>query len=322
MAGLPPIDDVESSPGHGFVERLAVSFISAGIAGFPAVKVNGFAFLIGTENADTLIGGDGPDVIEGLGGNDSAFGGIGDDLVSGGRGNDYLAGDGPVAFDDPAFPPAGDDTVIGGDGDDAMFGDADFYAGHLRDAAGSNLLFGGAGNDSITAGYGADTVFGGGGDDSIRGHGSSVPSGSGGVIARESDFGDSLFGGSGDDTIDGAGGRDAIHGGSGDDSLIGGVGNDTLAGGAGADSFVFAAPPLGTPFDTGQGSGNRDVVLDFRTGEDLLDLRGYRSRAIEWDYEEESDATIVFISGFGTSAPGGEIELRGVRNLTADDILF
>jgi len=326
MAGFPSIGVVESVLGRGLAEHLAASGLASSIsfatADFPATRVNAFAFLIGTQGADTLRGGGGPDFIEGLGGNDRAFGGTGDDFVSGGNGNDYLAGDGPVAFNDPTFPTAGDDTIVGGDGDDTMFGDADFYAAHLREAAGSNLLFGGAGNDSIIAGYGADTVFSGDGDDFIQGHGSPVPSGSGGVFARDGDFGDSLFGGGGGDTINGAGGDDVINGGEGDDSLIGGVDNDTLAGGTGADRFVFGIPTIGRPFDTGHGPGSRDVVLDFRTGEDQLDLRGYGSRAIRWEYEAEGDATIVVIPSSSQSVPDAEIELRGVRDLTADDVIL
>ena len=326
MAGFLHTGVVESVLGRSLAEHLAASGVAPSIsfatAGFPVMHINAFAFLIGTQGADTLLGGGGPDFIEGLSGDDRALGGVGDDLVSGGDGNDYLAGDGPVAFSDPTFPPAGDDTIIGGDGDDTMFGDADFYAGHLREAAGSNLLFGGSGNDSIIAGYGADTVFGGGGGDFIQGHGSPVPSGSGGIFARDGDFGDSLFGGDGNDTINGAGGNDVVDGGAGDDSLIGGVDNDTLEGGVGADRFVFGITTLGRPFDTGHGPGNRDVVLDFRTGEDLLDLRGYGSRDIRWEYEAESDATIVVIPSSSPSVPDAEIELRGVRHLSADDVLI
>lgn len=326
MAGFLHIGAAGSVLGRSLAEHLAASGLAPSMSsttvGLSAARIDAFAFLVGSQGADTLLGGEGPDFIEGLGGNDRAIGGVGDDLVSGGDGDDYLAGDGPVAFNDPVFPLAGDDTVVGGDGDDTMFGDADFYAGHLRDEAGSNLLFGGAGSDSIVAGYGADTVFGGGGDDFIQGHGSPVPSGSGGVFARDGDFGDSLFGGDGNDTINGAGGDDVIDGGSGGDSLIGGVDNDTMAGGAGADRFVFGIPTIGRPFDTGHGPGNRDVVLDFRTGEDLLDLRGYGSRDIRWEYQAESDATIVVIPSFSQSVPDAEIELRGVRDLAADDVLM
>lgn len=61
----------------------------------------------------------------------------------------------------------------------------------------------------------------------------------------------------------GGAGSDILLGGSGNDRLNGGLGNDTLAGGAGADRFVFAR---GSGFDT---------VLDFQTGQDVLQLSGF-----------------------------------------------
>ena len=85
---------------------------------------------------------------------------------------------------------------------------------------------------------------------------------------------DTLEGTSGVDMIEGRGGNDGLRGAGGDDRLSGGDGADTIAGeggadtlsgGAGADRFrmIFATEsPFATP----------DVITDFVTGEDLLDL--------------------------------------------------
>ena len=67
-------------------------------------------------------------------------------------------------------------------------------------------------------------------------------------------------GGDASDWLRGEGGDDLLRGDGGRDTLIGGSGADTLWGGAQADTFVFAS-----------GFG-RDVIGDFRTGEDVIDL--------------------------------------------------
>lgn len=287
-----------------------------GPQGLGALALN---FLVGTDGVDTLTGGDGTDLIDARGGNDRATGGGGDDLVFGGSGNDYLTGDGALAGPvSSPFPPAGDDIVAGGDGDDTLYGDGFVSYDHFGGKAGSNVLFGGAGNDNITAGYGADTVFGGSGNDFIRGYGSDVGRGSGGASARLGDFGDLLFGGAGNDTIEAGGGNDTVDGGAGDDRLTGDAGVDALTGGTGADTFVFRRDPVFASPDTGQGEGNRDVVTDFETGVDLLDLTGYGPYAVTWAYDEAANRTIVTVAD-----PRGplEIELSGVQALTADNIL-
>ena len=62
----------------------------------------------------------------------------------------------------------------------------------------------------------------------------------------------------------GTDGNDSLFVGSGDDTLAGGAGNDTLRGGAGADQFVFAHV----------GSANTDLVTDFASGTDTIELDG------------------------------------------------
>jgi hypothetical protein len=122
--------------------------------------------------------------------------------------------------------------------------------------------------------------------------------------------------------ITGGGGNDTILGGDGDDRLRGDVGNDTLAGGAGADTFAFGySAYLGTD-ETGRGEGNRDVVTDFRTGVDTLAfaVREFSSN-VRWEYDAQGDRTIVYFDSMRQDYEV-EIELTGVRDLTADDIVI
>lgn len=72
---------------------------------------------------------------------------------------------------------------------------------------------------------------------------------------------DLLLGNDGDDLLLGGGGNDWLFGGEGDDRLDGGFGNDHLTGGDGLDKFIF----------TGK-SGN-DVITDFNTDEDMLQIQ-------------------------------------------------
>ncbi|MET0282729.1 MAG: PA14 domain-containing protein [Steroidobacteraceae bacterium] len=79
----------------------------------------------------------------------------------------------------------------------------------------ARLLFGSAGNDSLTASYGAAAARGVGRIDAV------------------------LFGGAGNDILDGMERADALYGGDGSDTLNGGGGADWLAGGDGDDSYVI-----------------------------------------------------------------------------------
>ena len=71
---------------------------------------------------------------------------------------------------------------------------------------------------------------------------------------------DYLLGNDVDNVLTGLGGDDVLVGGFGNDTLIGGEGADELSGGAGADLFVI--------------EGN-DIITDFASGEDTIDLSGY-----------------------------------------------
>lgn len=78
---------------------------------------------------------------------------------------------------------------------------------------------------------------------------------------------DVLNGLGGNDRLIGGWGDDTLNGGDGDDILIGGMGKDTLTGGAGKDVFRFEAANESSTL-----SLLRDVISDFRSGEDKIDL--------------------------------------------------
>ena len=74
----------------------------------------------------------------------------------------------------------------------------------------------------------------------------------------------SLTGTAFNDTLIGGAGADTLIGNGGDDVLSGGNGSDTLTGGAGADRFVFNVAP--------NASSNKDTLVDFQSGIDLIQL--------------------------------------------------
>lgn len=85
------------------------------------------------------------------------------------------------------------------------------------------VIYGGAGNDTLTGGAGADRIYGQAGNDIIDGSAGN----------------DKLYGGSGNDTLIGGRGDDRLYGGWGMDTLRGSDGIDRLAGEGGVDTVYF-----------------------------------------------------------------------------------
>jgi hypothetical protein len=141
----------------------------------------------------------------------------------------------------------------------------------------------------------------------------------------------------GDDTIHTGGGSDTIFAGHGDDLLNGGMGNDVLWGGKGGDIFQFGinfpSPGAGT-VSGGTGHANRDKIMDFEQGVDLIDVSGW------WDdnygsplsvtARHEGGSTIIMLERLifphseysPDSYYRSEIELRGVHNLSEADYIM
>ncbi len=116
--------------------------------------------IFGEAGDDILLGGyDGTEVENG---NDRIFGGAGNDRIWGADGDDWLYGE---AGDDILVGQRGRDRIFGGDGNDQIWGGAG--NDKLVGQNGDDIIYGEDGNDEIIGGQGADQLFGGNGDDII-----------------------------------------------------------------------------------------------------------------------------------------------------------
>jgi Ca2+-binding RTX toxin-like protein len=227
--------------------------------------------------------------------------------------------------DDRLYGTPEDDIILGLAGDDVIL---DGPGPGSPTPRGHNLILAGPGNDAVYAGYGDDTVDGGPGNDVINGQGN-ISLTPGGTIALWSrDGADLLRGGPGDDTFFGASGNDTIDGGPGDDLIRGSSGADLMRGGPGADTFAFgflAATVSNYRGDSDAGAGNRDIIEDFRSGEDHIDLTGPLGYIHGIQNLRITDAGDGLLVSFDAVTPGRlvpqEIELHGVHALAAGDII-
>lgn len=201
------------------------------------------------EGGDTINGGEGNDVIDGGEGNDSVLGGTGDDVIDAGEGNDYVTGG------------EGNDSIDAGIGNDKLFG-----------GTGDDILDGGEGGDKMEGGEGSDTYLVDNAKDKIKEVANSTSStsslelpvdigsnidsviasvkhtlalyvenltltGEGSIAGTGNTENNTLTGNAGNNTLNGKTGNDSIDGGAGNDTLKGDAGSDTLIGGAGADKL-------------------------------------------------------------------------------------
>ncbi len=231
----------------------------------------------GTGNAlnNDMTGGGGEDILHGGDGQDSLTGGAGDDFLHGEAGHDTLSGG------------SGEDWMAGGDGNDVFI--ADCEADVVVELAGEGI-------DQVFASSAAYTLpdevenlnynaYGG-----FHGTGNALAN-----ILYGGSGGDLLDGLAGDDELRGGGGADALVGGDGADLVIGGAGADLLEGGDGADTFRIGA------YETGSG-GTADSILDFESGEDLIDLS-----SIDADSGTAGDQAFTLIGAVAFSGLAGEL---------------
>jgi|GEM_PF-2388393 len=269
---------------------------------------------------DSRNGGDGNDVLSGGAGDDALYGGGGNDVLNGRDGNDILNGG------------DGADTLKAGKGDDILDG-----------GSGSDIMEGGQGNDTYyvdnsgdvvkESGGGIDTVISsvsfilGTQQENLTLRGAAEVNGTGNGLANV------LIGNSVNNVLDGGAGDDILNGGLGDDTLIGGTGTDVLTGGGGNDIFDFNSLR-----DLGLGADNRDVITDFISGQDKIDLSTIdANRALAGDQAFDFITTaftaagqisynngIVSINMDADAASEFEIELTGTvpASLSAADFVL
>ncbi len=165
----------------------------------------------------------------------------------------------------------------------------------------TDLIIGDDGRDVIARNRGVDLIDGNGGNDHLF-------SGKGDDVILGGTGNDKIFGGKGDDILNGEDGNDVIFAGKDDDTVTGGAGDDLLWGKKGEDVFVFT-----------EGSG-RDAILDFRIGDDVIDLSGYGITGFdELEISEGHGRRLIIDLGDETIL----VKTHGRnKTLDADDFLF
>jgi len=197
---------------------------------------------------------------------------------------------------------------------------------HMSDFTFTALVL--SSDDEIRMSNQDDTAYGFDGDDAIYGYAGD----------------DKIYGGAGKDYLNGGVGADILRGEGGNDRLLGGRGIDTLLGGAGSDRFVFQSTN-----DSGAGYADSDIIKDFKSGRDKIDLRVIDASDIlngnnrfTFDGKTEfgqsnkgdiyfkkfnlagksNDYTMVYIDTDADSDAEMTIVLQGLVNLTARDFLL
>jgi Ca2+-binding RTX toxin-like protein len=112
-----------------------------------------------------------------------------------------------------------------------------------------------------------------------------------------------INGDAGDDTLNGDAGNDNLIGGADNDLLVGGLGTDTLTGGTGNDIFRFNATN-----ESLSGVGIRDIITDFLSGTDLIDLN-----AIDANTAVGGIQDFVLTAGSGTGVFTAAGQLRFIQ---------
>lgn len=311
--------------------QMSIRFGGAGADSLPGTA--GQDLLAGRGGADILDGLAGQDAVFGGNGNDSVFGGAGDDVVSGGAGDDYVVGDaargGPFPVEVNGMP--GRNLLFAGSGNDSV-----------RGGYGEDTAFGGSGNDTIIGwgfgppspsgaeGYEAlddgDLLYGGAGRDSIRGGGGA----------------DTIAGGAGDDTLQGGYDNDRLTGGGGADLFLFNredIVGTTLDSGVGPGNRDVVTDFRSADQDVLDLSGYRSGFMPSDTpppifiGTEPFRVTPEDGFRIQVRYEVQGDRTILQVyTQFNLPPPDFEpqprpgvsleIELLGVQSLTADDVFL
>ncbi|MCB1835639.1 MAG: polysaccharide lyase family 7 protein [Geminicoccaceae bacterium] len=135
----------------------------------------------------------------------------------------------------------------------------------------------------------------------------------------------------GNDILTGNGGNDILWGENGDDLLIGGAGRDWLKGGNGADIYKFSS--LRDSFrDTDDNILSYDAIVQFASGEDIIDLSGMGYHALgngyngtlDIEYSSNSNRTYIIDREINADGERFEFYLEGDYGsvLTSDDFIF
>ena len=102
-----------------------------------------------------------------------------------------------------------------------------------------------------------------------------------------------------------------ITGNVGNNTLNGGGGQDTLTGGAGKDVFTFTSTTDST-------AGSADRITDFQRGSDKIDVSQAGIHDGGWHFNYDTTHNTGTLTDDGSFA----VELAGVKDLTADDLIL
>lgn len=276
------------------------------------LSISGTGDLIATliSTSSSIDGTSGADVLDGTSGDDVINGFEDDDTLNGLDGNDLLNGG------------LGGDAMDGGAGiDTATYADATgrVIADLQNQSAG--YIFGEAIGDSYVS---VENLIGSDFNDQLRGD-------SGSNVLTSGRFSDRLYGRAGDDFLYAEIGGDALYGGTGVDVMTGGDDNQR-------DRFIYF-----NTNESGVGSGNRDIITDFTSGEDRIEISRFDANSVggggndvfdfiadaafsntagELRYEKSGGITVVQADMDGDGISDFEIELTGEMDLIAADFLL
>jgi Ca2+-binding RTX toxin-like protein len=303
--------------------------------------------LTGNEVAQTITGNAGANILKGWGGSDRLDGGGGLDTA------DYREKTAAVEVALKGAVAAGvkvgtaiEDTILnienvtGGTAADKLTGDG--LANVLDGWTGADTLAGLAGNDTYVVDNLADKVIEavGGGIDTVLARASYALAANQEieVLATAAPTSTAAL------NLTGNAFAQAIAGSAGANILTGGGGADRLTGGLGRDSFDFNAKT-----DTGTTATTRDVILDFKQGEDRIDLStidangtlagdafeflakagsAFTGKAGQLTFTVENptgtvnDRTIIQADMDGNRIADFQIELKGLYTLTSADFVL
>ena len=319
--------DLREAPLTGENAGGYVSYSGGIVGGYTIANGAVIENAIGGGGDDTLVGNDEDNQLKGGEGADVLLGGTGDDTILGGSGKDTLNG----GADDDIINASGGgaDSIIGGGGDDTLS-----YNGAIgrvfvdlgvdqRDAGFLSFFAEGAASGSTFAAL--ENVIGGGYADNLRGDENDNTLNGGGVSDR-------LYGRAGDDRLQGGTGADALYGGLGADVMTGGSDEGRR------DRYIYFSAS-----ESEAGVGNRDVITDFVSSEDRIEITRldadtttnsahdsfdfvggteFSGVAGELGYRFESGKTIVQADFDGDEIADFEIQLAGEQLLIETDFLI
>lgn len=227
----------------------------SGGAGIDTVDFRTYSTAVSVDLTSPTAPFSGIEILLGGSGDDSLTGNTGDNTISGGSGNDTLHGGGGSGIDTVSFAysSAAVQVILGsglgtgtatGDGIDSITSFLNIIGSNQGDTltgnAMSNMIVGGAGNDTLDGLGGIDTVSYASALNPVTVDLSHFTASGGIDVGTDtlSNF-EYVIGSAYSDSIMGDGNANSLDGGAGNDTLTGLAGADTLVGGSGSDTASY-----------------------------------------------------------------------------------